>query len=325
MKNSSIAKTSIVFSALLAALGVMALSGAIGNSAVSILDAHNIPIILQIRLPRVLLSFLAGGALAVSGAAAQSILRNPLASPYTIGVSSGASLGAGLIIITGAALPFAAQFTLPLAGFAGGLVTVIFVLVFAQKADRGMSNNTIILLGMVLSLFINAILTTISALFTEELKRITLWQMGSFALKGWSSVQLLVPFCVIGFVGVMRYARELDILTFGEDEARALGVETHKVKRRLFLSIAVLSGSAVSLSGVIGFVDLIAPHVARRLVGAQHCYVIPLSFFIGGSLMTASDLVARTIVSPSELPVGAITALIGAPFFVYVYFGKRGK
>jgi iron complex transport system permease protein len=256
---------------------------------------------------------------------AQSVLKNPLASPYTIGVSSGASLGAGLVIITGLTLPLISAFTLPIAGFVSGLLTVYAVLVLSAKVDKSLSNNTIILLGMVLSLFVNAILTTISALFTEELKRITLWQMGSFALKGWSYVRLLLPFFIIGTIGILRYTRELDILTFGEDEARAIGVETRKIKRSLFLSIAVLTGGAVGVCGVIGFVDLIAPHAARRLAGAAHRYVIPLSFLIGGSLMAASDLVARTIISPSELPVGAITALIGAPFFVYVYFGKRRR
>jgi iron complex transport system permease protein len=197
--------------------------------------------------------------------------------------------------------------------------------VFSAKVDRSLSNNTIILFGMVFSLFVNAVLTTMSALFTEELKRITLWQMGSFALKGWSYVRLLLPFFIVGAIGIMGVTREMDILTFGDDEARALGVETRKIKWRLFLSIAVLTGGAVGVCGVIGFVDLIAPHAARRLVGAQHRYVIPLSFLIGGSLMVASDLVARTIRAPSELPVGAITALIGAPFFVYIYFGKRGR
>jgi iron complex transport system permease protein len=311
--------------AAVVAILVVALATAVGNSGVSIFEARNLPIIWQIRLPRVLLAFLAGGCLAISGAVAQSVLKNPLASPYTIGVSSGASLGAGLVIISGLTLPLVSAFTLPMAGFVSGLLTVYTVLAFSAKVDKSLSNNTIILLGMVLSLFVNAILTTISALFTEELKRITLWQMGSFALKGWSYVRLLLPFFLIGTVGIMRYTREMDILTFGEDEARALGVETRKIKWRLFLCTAVLTGGAVALSGVIGFVDLIAPHAARRLVGAAHRYVIPMSFVIGGSLMVASDLVARTIISPSELPVGAITALIGAPFFVYVYFGKRGR
>jgi iron complex transport system permease protein len=311
--------------AAVVAILVIALATAVGNTSVSIFEARNLPIIWQIRLPRVLLSFIAGGCLSISGAVAQSVLKNPLASPYTIGVSSGASLGAGLVIISGLTLPLISAFTLPIAGFVSGLLTVCAVLVFSAKLDKSLSNNTIILLGMVLSLFVNAVLTTIGALFTEELKRITLWQMGSFALKGWSYVRLILPFFVAGTIGILRYTREMDILTFGEDEARALGVETRKIKWRLFLNIAVLTGGAVALSGVIGFVDLIAPHAARRLVGAAHRYVIPLSFLIGGSLMVASDLVARTIISPSELPVGAITAMIGAPFFVYVYFGKRGR
>jgi iron complex transport system permease protein len=304
------------------ALFLMALSAALGNSAFSIFDPASRYIIWELRLPRTLLAFLAGGCLSVSGAAVQSVLKNPLASPYTIGVSAGASLGAGLVIISGAALSFAGGFTLPLAGFASALLTVGLVLGLSAAADKGLSNHTVILFGMVFSLFVSAVLTTISALFTEELKRITLWQMGSFALKGWPYVRLLLPFFLIGILGIARYTKELDILTFGEEEALSLGVEARKVKTRVFLFSAILTGGAVSLCGVIGFVDLIAPHAARRLVGASHRYVLPLSFFLGGSLMTASDLLARTAISPSELPVGAVTALMGAPFFLWIYFRK---
>ncbi|MCL2808914.1 MAG: iron ABC transporter permease [Treponema sp.] len=288
------------------------------------INPANVSIVWILRLPRVLLAFLVGGSLAMSGAVCQSILRNPLASPYILGVSSGASLGAGIIIITGITLPFLYGFSLPLTGFIFGLLTVFFVASFSSRIDKSMSNNTIILCGMVLSLFLNAILTTLSAVFSDDLRRIALWQMGSFAMRGWTYVGLLLPFLLIGIAGIFLYTKEMDILSFGDEQAKSAGIETGSLRKKLLALCAVLTGAAVALSGVIGFVDLIAPHAARRIIGSRHKYLIPMSFFLGGSLMVCTDLIARTVISPSELPVGAITALIGAPFFVWVYF-RRGS
>ncbi|MDR1839649.1 MAG: iron ABC transporter permease [Treponema sp.] len=287
------------------------------------IDPRNVSIVWLLRLPRVLLAFLVGGCLAMSGAVCQSILRNPLASPYILGVSSGASLGAGIIIISGITLPFLSAFSLPLTGFVFGLATVFLVAAFSSRIDRSMSSNTIILCGMVFSLFLNALLTTLSAVFSDDLRRIVLWQMGSFAMRGWTYVLLLLPFFAIGTAGILLYTKEMDILSFGDEQAKSAGVETGALRKKLLALCAVLTGAAVSLSGVIGFVDLIAPHAARRITGSRHRHLIPMSFILGGSLMVLTDLVARTVISPSELPVGAITALIGAPFFAWVYFRRR--
>ena len=285
----------------------------------------NVSIVWLLRLPRVILAFLAGGCLAMSGAVCQSILRNPLASPFILGVSSGASLGAGIIIISGLAIPLLSGFTLPVTGFAFGLVTVFFVVAFSSRIDRSMSNNTVILCGMIFSLFINAALATLSAVFSDDLKRIVLWQMGSFAMRGWVYVQLLLPFFLVGTAGIIRYTKEMDILSFGDDHAKSVGVEAGALRTKMLVFTAILTGSAVSLCGVIGFVDLIAPHAARRITGSGHKYLIPMSFILGGSLMVVTDLIARTVISPSELPVGALTALIGAPFFAWIYFRRRGR
>ncbi|WP_461246508.1 FecCD family ABC transporter permease [Treponema sp. R6D11] len=289
------------------------------------IDPKNVSIVWLLRLPRVLLAFLVGGGLAVSGAVCQSILRNPLASPYILGVSAGASLGAGIIIVSGIAIPLLGGFTLPLTGFVFGLASVFFVAAFSSRIDRSMSNNTIILCGMVLSLFLSAMLTMLSAIFSDDLRRIALWQMGSFAMRGWQSVWLLLPFLVIGIIGIFFFTKEMDILSFGDEQAMSSGVETGAVRKKLLALCAVLTGSAVALCGVIGFVDLIAPHAARRICGSNHRHLIPMSFVLGGSLLVLTDLLARTLVSPSELPVGAITALIGAPFFAWVYFRRRRK
>jgi iron complex transport system permease protein len=289
------------------------------------IDAKNVSIVWLLRLPRVLLAFLVGGGLAASGAVCQSILRNPLASPYILGVSSGASLGAGIIIISGIALPLLGGFTLPLTGFLFGLAAVFFVAAFSSRIDRSMSNNTIILCGMVFSIFLSAMLTMLSAVFSDDLRRIAMWQMGSFAMRGWSSVLLLLPFLVIGITGIFLFTKEMDILSFGDEQAKSSGVETGAVRKTLLALCAVLTGAAVALSGVIGFVDLIAPHAARRVCGSNHRHLIPMSFILGGSLLVLTDLLARTVVSPSELPVGAITALIGAPFFAWVYFRRQRR
>ena len=333
-----------------AAVLLVAASASLGSSPISPIDtvlilAHkffripladrinpqNVSIVWLLRLPRVLLAFLAGGCLAMSGAITQSVLRNPLASPYILGVSSGASLGAGLVIISGfslaisGSLAFIGSLTLPLAGFACGLAAVFTVVALSEKIDKNVSSNTIILFGMVFSLFINALLTTLCAIFSDDLKRIVLWQMGSFAMKGWRYVFVLLPFFIIGTIGVMRYSRELDILSFGDEQAKSAGVEAGSVRKKLLGISAVLTGSVVALSGIIGFVDLIAPHAARKIIGNRHAYLLPMSFITGGSLMAVTDLLARTIISPSELPVGALTAIIGAPFFAWVYFRKRNN
>ena len=239
MKNKHKAIISILIAIIIICIGI-----SIGSSNINFLDTlsilankilniplrdglelKNIGIVWKLRLPRVLLAFFVGGCLATSGAVVQSILKNQLASPYTLGVSSGASLGAGLIIVTGVSLPIIGSFTLPLIGFLFGLATVYSVITFSSVIDKTMSNNTIILSGMVFSLFVNAILTTLTALFSEDMKSITLWQMGSFSMKGWSYVYLILPFLIIGMLGVIRFTREMDIMTFGEEQAKATGVE----------------------------------------------------------------------------------------------------
>lgn len=286
------------------------------------IDSQQVAIIWNLRLPRVLLAFIVGGSLAASGAVVQSVLKNQLASPFTLGLSSGASLGVGLIIVSDISIPFLGNLTMPVVGFIFSLATMAMVLKFSEKVDRTMSNTTIILSGMVISLFFSAALTTLSALMTDKIESITMWSMGSFSMRGWTYVKAGAPFFIIGLLGLFIYLKEMDVLTFGEEQAKAIGVDTVKVKRSLFIFVAILTGSSVALSGTIGFIDLIAPHVVRKIFGSKHSYVVPMSVVFGGCMMIITDLIARTIVVPSELPVGAVTALIGGPFFAYIYFKK---
>ena len=330
--------------ALLAAAGIICLLLGMGVGSVSIhavdiaaivrskLSGGALPegistitasILWNLRMPRAIMAFLTGAALAVGGAVMQSVLRNPLASGYTLGVSSGASLTAAIAILTGFTLPFLGRYTLALCGFLGGLSTVFLAIGLATQFDKNLENTTVILTGMVLSLFVNAILTLVTAFSHEHLQQLVFWQMGSFSGQSWQNCGLLLVLLVPCLLLLVRYGREMDLMTFGEEQALSAGVELTRVKLLLIAVAALLTGSAVAFVGVIGFVDLISPHVVRRIFGSNHRLVIPMSALFGGSFMVLADLLARTIVSPKELAVGAVTALVGAPFFAYVYFGRR--
>ncbi len=276
-------------------------------------------ILWNIRLPRMLLSFLVGGGLALSGTMAQSILQNPLASPYTLGVSSGASFGASIVILASVSLPLFPQYSQLIFAFVFALGTIVLVMGLAYQVDVSLSNTTVILTGMVVSLFFNGFQSILTSVFSADAGKITLWAMGSFAMRGWEYLQLLLPFVVVGFLGALLLSRELDLCCFGETEAKSMGVSVVRVKLLAFFFLSLVTGACIAITGTIGFVDLIAAHVARRWVGNRHIVLLPASFLIGGSLLTATDTVARTILSPTELPVGAVTALLGAPFFFYVY------
>jgi len=289
------------------------------------IESTFVAIVWNVRLPRVLVAFLAGGSLAVSGAVMQSILKNPLASSYTMGVSSGAALGAALVILTGFTLPLIPAFTLPLAGTLAGLLTVYASVKVAALVDRNFENSTIILTGIVFSLFINGIITIIIALNRDGMARLIFWQMGSFASQNIKNFNILLPICAAGTIILTSLSHEMDLLTFGEEQAKTMGVNTKKIKWLLLFLASALTGTVISFVGIIGFIDLISPHIVRKLVGARHRIVIPVSFCIGGTAMVLCDMAARTILSPQELPVGAITALAGAPFFCYVYFKGRRR
>ena len=286
-------------------------------------DANLSAIVWGMRFPRAVLAFLAGAALSASGTVMQSILKNPLASSYTLGVSSGASLCAALVMVTGFTVPFLGMFTLPAAGFVGGLATVFLALAFAARLDGKMENQTVILVGMVFSLFVNAVLTLLTALSREHLQQMVFWQMGGFSGRDWSHVAVMLPILVVSLAALQCFTPEMDIMSFGEEQAMTMGVDIKRVKLLLIGLAALLTGTAVSLVGVIGFVDLIAPHVVRRIFGAAHRLVLPLSALFGGAFLMLAELVSRTIMAPAIIPVGAVTALVGAPFFALVFFRGR--
>ena len=278
-----------------------------------------------IRMPRAVMAFLVGGALSLSGACMQALLQNPLASSYTLGVSSGASLGAALVLILEISVPVLAGFMLPFAGFVFGLATVFAALMLASAIDRSVSNTTVVLIGMVLSLFVNGMMNLLSTLNSDHSKQLILWMMGSFSARGWKHCAILFPVCLAGFIFLMLTSRKLDIMSFGDLQAQAMGVDAKKTKITAILICSLLTGVSVAFTGVIGFVDLAAPHIVRKIFGSSHRVVLPMSFIYGGAFMALCDLISRTLLSPREIPVGAVTALIGAPFFAYVFFASRRK
>ncbi|WP_408072244.1 FecCD family ABC transporter permease [Butyrivibrio sp. JL13D10] len=289
------------------------------------IDESLVSILWEIRMPRTFTAFFVGAALSASGVIMQSVLQNPLASSYTMGVSSGATLGVACVIMTGFATSVFGMFTLPVAGFVTGFITVLIVIGISSRIDHNMQNHTIILFGMVFSLFVNAILTLVSSLSSEHIQRLVLWQMGSFSGRRWIHGIIVAICAVIGGILLMFMHRELDIMSFGDEQAMSIGVDIKKSKIILLVLASFLTGAAVCFSGIIGFVDLTVPHMVRRIFGSRHKFVLPMSMILGGAFMSLADMISRTILSPREIPVGAVTALVGAPFFLWVYFNDSKK
>jgi len=282
-------------------------------------------ILWKIRMPRVLLAALVGASLALAGAAFQGLLKNPLADPYTLGVSSGASVGAVITIFFGMSLPVLGIYTLPVLSMVGAFLTMMAVIGFARLVDRAMKMETIILTGIIFSSFLGSIISLMIALTGEELRQIIGWLLGSVSMRGWSFVAMDIPFVVIGALLIWLNRRELNAMMFGEERAIHLGVDVKKRKMMILAGGSMLTGAAVAVSGTIGFVGLVVPHMTRLLWGADHRHLLPLSFLNGATLLIICDLIARTIISPSELPVGVITAFIGAPVFAFIFFRQRKR
>ncbi|WP_062108402.1 FecCD family ABC transporter permease [Bacillus niameyensis] len=280
-------------------------------------------IVMNIRLPRVLLAGFVGGSLAMAGAAFQGLLRNPLADPYTLGVSSGASVGAVIVIFFQISLPFIGLFTLPLFSILAAFITIFIVLFFARSIEPSMKVETIILTGIIFSSFLGAFLSLMIALSGEELRQIIGWLLGSVSMRGWSYVWIILPFFLIASFLLMLNAGELNAMSFGEERAKHLGVNVERRKLLVLISGSLLTGAAVAVSGTIGFVGLVIPHLTRLLWGPDHKHLLPLSLLSGAGFLILADLIARVIIQPAELPIGVITALIGAPVFAVILMRRR--
>ncbi|MFT8320226.1 MAG: iron ABC transporter permease [Bacillus sp. (in: firmicutes)] len=286
-------------------------------------DPMFVNIVQNIRLPRVILAGLVGASLSIAGAAFQGLLRNPLADPYTLGVSSGASVGAVMTLFFQVSIPFVGGFTLPLLSILGSFITIFFVLLFAKKMDPMMRVETIILTGIIFSAFLSAFISLMIALTGDELRQIIGWLLGSVSMRGWAYIKIILPFFIMGSGLLLLQGKELNALAFGEERAQHLGVNVQKRKMIILLAGSILTGAAVAVSGTIGFVGLVIPHLVRILAGPNHKHLLGLSMIIGSGFLILADLVARTIISPTELPIGVITALIGAPIFALILLNRR--
>lgn len=282
-------------------------------------------ILWKIRMPRVLLAALVGASLAIAGAAFQGLLKNPLADPYTLGISSGASVGAVGTIFFGISIPFVGLFTLPLISMVAAVITMFFVVGFAKMVDRTLKMETFILTGIIVSSFLGSMISLMIALTGEELRQIMSWLLGSVSMRGWPYVQMILPFVIIGGFLVWLNRRELNAMLYGEERAKYLGVNVRRSKMQVLIGGSMLTGAAVAVSGTIGFVGLVVPHMTRMLWGADHRHLLPLSLLYGAALLVVCDLVARTIIAPAELPIGVITAFLGAPVFAYIFFKQRRR
>jgi iron complex transport system permease protein len=310
------------------AAAVILLAPTIGSTSISLsrvfdrtvpwADNTDAQIFFVARLPRVLAAALVGATLAASGVVLQALLRNPLATPFTLGVSAGAALGAMLALATGLDVGVLGVTSVPLASFAGSIVATGIVYSLARSQRRGLSTNVLLLAGVTLNSFFSALILFVQfvADFTQAFRTLR-WLMGDLDVGSYAPIVAVLPLIVVALGVFAMLARPLNLLSVGTDAAATRGVDVGRAERLAFFSASLATGAAVSLAGPIGFIGIVVPHIVRLLVGSDHRLVLPASVFGGAAFLVACDVVARTVLSPMELPVGIVTAMIGGPFFLW--------
>lgn len=293
-------------------------NAAIGGGSPGLQDT----IILQIRLPRVLLAALVGLGLAISGAVMQGLFRNPMADPYIIGISSGAALGAALSITLGGLWGLGGFYSTPVMAFLGAIGASLLVYNIARVGGR-VPVATLLLSGIAIASFLSALTSLIMYTAGESLHQIMFWVMGGLWGRSWRHILIAAPPILAGSTVLCLFSRDLNVMLLGDEEAYHLGVGVEKLKLILLGAASLVAGVAVSVSGVIGFVGLIVPHIMRILVGPDHRILLPSSALAGGAFLIWADALSRTVIAPTELPVGIVTALTGAPFFLYLLKKRR--
>ena len=283
-----------------------------------------VTIVWQVRLPRVVLGALVGAMLAGGGAAYQGVFRNPLADPYLLGVAAGGGLGATIIIIGGAS-----QALLPPAAFAGAAVAVAVTYLLGATGQRrsviGGATASIVLAGVAVAALLTAVQTYLQQEHTQDIQLIYSWILGSLATASWSDVALILPYAAVAAALLLAHRRLLDVLRVGEVEASSLGVDIARLRVTVVIAATLGTAAAVAVSGLIGFVGIIIPHIVRLTAGASYRIVLPVSMIGGAAFLVLADVVARTVQAPSEVPIGVITALAGAPFFLFVLRSRRAR
>lgn len=282
------------------------------------LDDRASAIFWQLRVPRVVLAGLVGSMLALAGAAYQGVFRNPLADPYLLGVAAGAGLGATIVI---AFAPGAAGWPidpLPLAAFGGALLGVSVTYILGRGGTRGRTTTTLILAGVATASFLTAIQTYIQQREDDTVRQVYTWILGQLTTASWREVALVLPYLLVSSIAILLHRRLLDILSVGDEEAGSLGVNTSRVRLIIVVAASLGTAAAVAVSGLIGFVGVIVPHTVRLLFGSSYRVVVPLSIVFGAAFLILADVVGRTLIAPAEIPIGVITAFLGAPFFLIV-------
>lgn len=281
-------------------------------------------ILFHVRLPRVLLSLVVGASLASVGVALQALLRNPLADPYVLGVSSGSALGASLAMLFGVGTSFLALAALPLCGFAGGLISIIVVYRIGSSGGR-LPVHSLLLAGVILNAVFTALIMFITSIMEPNRSfGMMAWLMGTLSTHVSSGLTILMVYVLIGLLLLYGQAATLNVMTLGDESARSLGIETERIKKLVFVTSALVTGAVVSVSGMIGFIGMVVPHAVRLVLGADHRLLFPASALVGGMFLLLADTAARTLLSPTEIPVGIITALTGGPFFIYLLMRNKG-
>ena len=272
-------------------------------------------VVFDVRLPRILTAALVGSGLAISGVIFQGILLNPLADPYTLGVSAGAAFGASLAILFN--IGFLGTYSVPLFAFIGATSTLLFV-IYLSSSSAGFSSSNLILSGIIVAAILSAGISFLKYIADEQVSVIIFWLMGSFGSKTWTDVSLTFLFVCIGLIIFMYFARDLNLMSLGNRTASSLGVDTKKVAIVLLVTASLIAAICVSVSGIIGFVGLLVPHMMRFLTGPDNRRLIPISLLAGAILLLGADTITRAVL-PSEIPIGVLTALIGGPFFCYIF------
>lgn len=281
-------------------------------------------IAIHVRLARVCLALIVGGALALAGAVYQGVLLNPLADPFTLGVSTGAAFGASVAILLGwGGIHLIGVSALPVAAFAGAM-GALYLVYLLGRMDGRVHSTTLVLAGIIVSTFLSALISLLKSLNEDSISTIVFWIMGSLSGKSWLHVSLVIPYLIVGGTVIIFYARELDLLTLGDIQAQQLGVDVARIRFLLLLVASLVTAAAVAVSGVIGFVGLVVPHLVRLALGPRHARLLPATFFVGGLLVLVADTLARSILpGGEELPVGVVTAILGGPFFCYLMLHRK--
>lgn len=289
----------------------------------NISETHKL-IIINIRLPRIILSALIGAGLSVVGCVFQAIFKNPMADPYVLGISSGSALGASISIVMGFSSMALGIAGTTLFAFIGAIFTTVLVY-FIAKTGTKLPTNTLLLAGVSVSFLFSSINSLIMIFNRDRVEQIVFWTMGSLASATWKQVISLFLFVIIGFILIIIYSRDLNLMLMGDETACSLGIEVNFVKKFLLIVSSIIIASCVSVSGVIGFVGLIVPHITRMIVGPNHKVLIPFSTLGGAIFMIICDTLSRILAPPAEIPVGAITALFGAPYFIYLLIKNKKR